>query len=69
MGQRARLTRPFGTIMALCLDDGALGVEPTVEVEVQEIEVEKGDYLLLCSDGLPDMIEDEEETGLSRISE
>jgi len=38
----------------------ALGVEATVEVEVQEIEVERGDYFLLCSDGLPDMVEDED---------
>ena len=38
----------------------ALGVEATVEVEVQEIEAQKDDYLLLCSDGLPDMVEDED---------
>ncbi len=38
----------------------ALGVEPTVDVEVQEFEVEKGDVYLLCSDGLPDMVEDED---------
>jgi protein phosphatase len=38
----------------------ALGVEPNVEVEVQELEVQKGDYFLLCSDGLPDMVEDED---------
>jgi protein phosphatase len=38
----------------------ALGVEPTVEVEVQEIDVAKGDYVLMCSDGLPDMVEDED---------
>lgn len=38
----------------------ALGVEPTVEVEVQEYEVERGDVYLLCSDGLPDMVEDED---------
>ncbi len=38
----------------------ALGVEPQVEVEVQEIDAERGDYLLLCSDGLPDMVEDED---------
>jgi PPM family protein phosphatase len=38
----------------------ALGVEPQVEVEVQEVEAEKGDYFLLCSDGLPDMVEDED---------
>ena len=38
----------------------ALGVEGNVEVEIQEVEVEKGDYYLLCSDGLPDMVEDED---------
>jgi PPM family protein phosphatase len=38
----------------------ALGVEPNVDVEIQEVEVEKGDYFLLCSDGLPDMVEDED---------
>jgi PPM family protein phosphatase len=38
----------------------ALGVEATVEVEVQEVEAQKGDYFLLCSDGLPDMVEDED---------
>jgi len=38
----------------------ALGVEPGVEVEVQEYEVEREDVYLLCSDGLPDMVEDED---------
>jgi protein phosphatase len=38
----------------------ALGVEANVEVEVQEIEVQKGDCFLMCSDGLPDMVEDED---------
>jgi PPM family protein phosphatase len=38
----------------------ALGVDLNVEVEVQEVEVRKGDYFLLCSDGLPDMVEDED---------
>ena len=38
----------------------ALGVEPTVEVEVQEFDVLPGDVYLLCSDGLPDMVEDED---------
>ena len=38
----------------------ALGVETTVDVEVQEVEVQRGDYYLLCSDGLPDMVEDED---------
>ncbi len=38
----------------------ALGVEPTVEVEVHEYEVLQDDIYLLCSDGLPDMVEDED---------
>jgi len=38
----------------------ALGVEPNVDVEVQEVDVEKNDYFLMCSDGLPDMVEDED---------
>ena len=38
----------------------ALGVETNVEVEVQEVDVQKGDYFLMCSDGLPDMVEDED---------
>ena len=38
----------------------ALGVESQVEVEIQEAAVEVGDTYLLCSDGLPDMVEDED---------
>jgi protein phosphatase len=38
----------------------ALGVEATVEVEVHEHEVLPGDIYLLCSDGLPDMVEVED---------
>ena len=38
----------------------ALGVEPTVEVEVREYEVLPEDVYLLCSDGLPDMVEDDD---------
>ena len=38
----------------------ALGVEPTVEVEVTEHEVLPDDIYLLCSDGLCDMVEDED---------
>jgi protein phosphatase len=37
-----------------------LGVEPTVEVEVHEFDVQPDDVFLLCSDGLPDMVEDED---------
>ena len=38
----------------------ALGVEPTVEVEVHEFDVLPDDIYLLCSDGLCDMVEDED---------
>jgi len=38
----------------------ALGVENAVEVDVTEIPVEKGDAFLLCSDGLSDMVDDDD---------
>ncbi len=38
----------------------ALGVEASVEVEVHEHDVLPDDIYLLCSDGLPDMVEDED---------
>lgn len=36
----------------------AMGVEPQVELDVQEQKVEPGDVYLLCSDGLSDMVDD-----------
>jgi protein phosphatase len=36
----------------------ALGVEPTVDVEITETPVTKDDVYLLCSDGLSDMVDD-----------
>jgi serine/threonine protein phosphatase PrpC len=38
----------------------ALGVEAAVQVEVQELEVQPEDVYLLCSDGLPDMVDDDD---------
>jgi protein phosphatase len=38
----------------------ALGVEPQVEVEIKDIPVIKGDVYVLCSDGLSDMVQDED---------
>ena len=38
----------------------ALGIEQTVEVDVQEQDLLPGEIYLLCSDGLNDMVDDEE---------
>lgn len=38
----------------------ALGVDPEVELELHEYDVEVGDLYLLCSDGLSDLVEDNE---------
>jgi PPM family protein phosphatase len=38
----------------------ALGVDPNVEVEIQEETVKPDDIYLLCSDGLSDMVDDED---------
>jgi protein phosphatase len=36
----------------------ALGLDPTVEVTMGEYPVELGDFYLLCSDGLTDMLDE-----------
>ncbi|MDY6861826.1 MAG: Stp1/IreP family PP2C-type Ser/Thr phosphatase [Thermodesulfobacteriota bacterium] len=38
----------------------ALGVEPGVEVDTDEILISKGDIFLLCSDGLTDLVKNDE---------
>ncbi len=38
----------------------ALGSEPTVEADCYELELQSGDILLLCSDGLSNVVRDEE---------
>ncbi len=38
----------------------AIGTEPTVMCDIGHFDVEKGDYLLLCSDGLSNMMDDQE---------
>ena len=38
----------------------ALGVEAAVEVEIQEHPAQRGDIYLICSDGLSDMVEDDD---------
>jgi protein phosphatase len=38
----------------------ALGIDPTVEPEIHEYPTKVGDLYLLCSDGLCDMVEDED---------
>ena len=38
----------------------AVGIDPEVETEVHTYPVQRGDIFLLCSDGLSDMVPDEE---------
>lgn len=38
----------------------ALGVDPQVEAEIRDYEVKPGDLYLFCSDGLNDMVEDQD---------
>jgi PPM family protein phosphatase len=38
----------------------AVGIEPEVEPDVKTFEAQEGDMFLLCSDGLNDMVEDED---------
>lgn len=38
----------------------AVGIDPNVETEVHTYDVQKGDLYLLCSDGLSDMVTDED---------
>jgi len=42
----------------------SVGVEPHIEVELQTRELEPGDRLLLCSDGLSDLVDQDEILGL-----
>lgn len=47
----------------------ALGVDPEVELELNEYDVNVGDIYLLCSDGLTDLVDDDViQTTLSRLS-
>ena len=38
----------------------AMGIDPAVEAEIREYETRSGDIYLLCSDGLSDMVNDED---------
>jgi serine/threonine protein phosphatase PrpC len=52
--EQARLSRNKNLVTR------ALGVDPVVEPEIRDYDVRAGDIYLLCSDGLPDMVEDED---------
>ena len=38
----------------------AIGVSPRVEADFFEVDLKKGDYILMCSDGLTNMVEDDD---------
>lgn len=38
----------------------AIGTEPTVRCDIYHLNLERGDYLLLCSDGLTNLVDDQE---------
>ena len=42
----------------------ALGLYPTVDVDLKELAIQPGDFLILCSDGLSDLVQDEEMVGV-----
>lgn len=45
----------------------ALGVDTFVQVEVNEFSVQAGDLFILCSDGLTDMVDDDDLAALARM--
>ena len=47
----------------------AVGTDKTVDADIYEFAVEKGDVILLCSDGLVNMVEDEEILSVINLSE
>jgi protein phosphatase len=42
----------------------ALGLHLTLEVDVKELAIQSGDLLILCSDGLSDLVQEEEMVGV-----
>jgi len=38
----------------------AIGTEPVVECDVFQLDMERGDYLVLCTDGLTNLVDDQE---------
>lgn len=47
----------------------ALGIEPDLKLDVNTIRLSKGDYLLLCSDGLSNMIDEGQISEIIRSSD
>ena len=47
----------------------AVGTDKTVEADIDEFRAEAGDVILLCSDGLVNMVEDEEILSVINLSE
>ena len=49
------LTHPYKHLL-----DRALGLQPPVDVDVFPVDLEIGDVFLICTDGLTDMVVDQE---------
>lgn len=47
----------------------ALGTDPHVEIDIYEFELQQGDVILLCTDGLSNMLTDQEMYHLARDAE
>lgn len=46
----------------------ALGSESLVQVDIKEIEIQKQDYFLLCTDGMSNLVSSEEMAGVIKNS-
>jgi len=61
VGKEALSSSPLKNIVTR-----ALGLHPALDVDAKELAIQAGDFLILCSDGLSDLVRDEEIVGVLR---